>query len=187
MRNVAAVNRGIGVAGLALCVLLAVLALPGWWYLRHYGIADDGVVRTRVLRPGLRLYVVRRPDEGAASPFVYDYYLSGRDLSRASLGGLMDRRAPFLTADNDVAEVGVDSDDSLCVSLLGHVYGFANRVALDTGGRRVTIAISLVARPPGDLAQRSAARAHAAARSRPNGQSGREDEGGAVSVCKMQP
>jgi hypothetical protein len=187
MDNVAAVNRGIGVAGLVLCVVLAVLALPGWWYLRHHDISHDALVRTRVLRPGLRLYVVRRPGHGEASPFVYDYYLSGRDLSRASLGGLMDRRAPFLIADNDTAAVGIDGDNSLCVSLAGRVYGFVSRVALDAGGRRVAIAISLVARPPGDRAQGGATHAPEAAQSRPNGQSAREDAGGAVSVCKMHP
>lgn len=99
----------------------------------------------------------------------------------------MDRRAPFLIADSDVAEVGIDGDDSLCVSLLGHIYGFVNKVALDSGGQRTAIAISLVARPPADLAQGGATRAPTAARSRPNGQSGSEDEGGTVSVCKMQP
>ncbi|WP_414450513.1 hypothetical protein AB4851_34160 [Burkholderia sp. 22PA0099] len=187
MRNDAAVNRGIGVAGLALCVLLAVMALPGWWYLRHHGVSHDAIVRTRVLRPGLRLYVVRRLGQGASSPFLYDYYLSRRDLAQASLGSLMDRRAPFLISDSEMAEVGVDGDDSLCVSLRGHVYGFVNKVSLDAGGQRAAISISLAARPPADSAHGGATNAPAAEQSRPNGQSGHEGGGDPASVCKMQP
>jgi len=59
MRNVVAVNRWIGITGLVLCLSLAVLALPGWWYLRHHWVSGDAIVYTRVLRPGLMIYVVR--------------------------------------------------------------------------------------------------------------------------------
>ncbi|WP_186053531.1 hypothetical protein [Burkholderia gladioli] len=178
MRNVAAVNRWVGLTGLALCILLAVLSLPGWWYLRHHWVPHDAIVRSLVLRPGLQLYVVRREDGGARVPVLYDYYLSGRLIDRGTLGALMDRRAPFLVADSDLAEVGVDGEDALRVSLFGHVYGFANKVALDLGGTRRAIAISIVAKPPG---------ASCEAPTRPNGQGVKEDGGEGASVCKMQP
>lgn len=187
MRNVSAVNRWIGVAGLTLCVLLAVLALPGWWYLRHHWVPDDAIVRSQMLRPGLMLYVVRRNAGRAAPSFFYDYYLTGRHIDRSSLGSLMDRRAPFLTTDTDRAEIGLDDRESLCVSLLGHVSGFANKVTLDTGGERRAIVISIAARAPAGSAPDVSREALRAVRNQPNGQHVNEGAGGAASVCKMQP
>ncbi|WP_186149074.1 hypothetical protein [Burkholderia gladioli] len=178
MRNVAVVNRWVGLAGLSLCILLAVLSLPGWWYLRHHWVPDDAIVRSQVLRPGLQLYVVRREGGGAPVPVLYDYYLTGRLIDRSTLGALMDRRAPFLVADSDQADIIMDGEDALCVSLSGHVFGFANKVALDLGGTRRAIAIAIVASPPGVSRQ---------ALTRPNGQDVKEEGGEGASVCKMQP
>jgi hypothetical protein len=199
MRNVVAVNRWIGITGLVLCLSLAVLALPGWWYLRHHWVSGDEIVYTRVLRPGLMIYVVRR-EGGASAPPRYDYYLSGRFIDRSTLGGLMDRRAPFLSADNDLADVVVDGDDTLCVSVIGHVSGFQNHVMIDVGGVRHAIAIGLAARPadgPGGSsgsvdspAARLAGAIHAASRAAstgPDGQPVNDREGGAPSVCRMLP
>ncbi|AJY66094.1 hypothetical protein [Burkholderia glumae] len=197
MRNVVVVNRWIGITGLVLCLSLAVLALPGWWYLRHHWVPGDTIVYTRVLRPGLMIYVVRRED-GVSVPPRYDYYLSGRFIDRSTLGGLMDRRAPFLSADNDLADVVVDGDDTLCVSVFGHVSGFQNHVMVDVDGVPQTIAIGLAARPadrPGGprddspAARRSSA-THAAPRTAstgPDGQPAKDREGGAPSVCRMLP
>ncbi len=190
MSNLVATNRRIGVAGLSLCILLCVLALPGWWYLRHHRVPGDSIVRTQVLRPGLTLYVVRRVDHGAVVPLFYDYYLSGRVVDADTLGSLMDRRAPFLITDSERATVGADHDDQVCVALRGHVYGFANRVVLDIGGVRESVAISIDARPmSGRMSGSSEASitAQRDASDRPNGQGDNEGAGGAGSVCKMQP
>ncbi|WP_186248038.1 hypothetical protein [Burkholderia gladioli] len=178
MRNVAVVNRWVGLAGLSLCILLAVLSLPGWWYLRHHWVPDDAIVRSQVLRPGLQLYVVRREGGGAPVPVLYDYYLTGRLIDRGTLGALMDRRAPFLVADSDQAEITIDGEGMVCVALFGHVHGFANKVALDLGGTRRAIAIAIVASPLGVSRQ---------ALTRPNGQDVKEEGGEGASVCKMQP
>ncbi|MEX3613593.1 MAG: hypothetical protein VB141_07050, partial [Burkholderia gladioli] len=78
-----------------------------------------------------------------------DYYLTGHLIDRGTLGALMDRRAPFLIADSDQADITMDGEEALCVSLFGHVFGFANKVALDLGGSRRAIAIAIVASPPG--------------------------------------
>jgi len=109
----------------------------------------------------------------------------------------MDRRAPFLSADNDLADVVVDGDDTLCVSVVGHVSGFQNHVMIDVDGVRHAIAIGLAARPadgpegPGESsAARLASAIHAASRAAPTGPDGQpanDREGGAPSVCRMLP
>ncbi|MEX3629740.1 MAG: hypothetical protein VB138_09945 [Burkholderia sp.] len=161
-----------------MCVLLAVLSLPGWWYLRHHWVPDDAIVRSLVLRPGLQLYVVRREDGGAPVPVLCDYYLSGRLIDRGTLGALMDRRAPSWSPTAIWPRSWSTGRMESACPCSAMCMTSPTRSRSISGAPRHAIAIAIVARPPGASHDGSG---------RPDGRGVKEDEGDGASVGKMQP
>lgn len=135
MRNVAAVNRWVGLAGLALCVCPAGGAVAAGLVVPAPSLGTGRCDRAQP-RAAARAAALRGAPRGRRRA-------GARPLRLLSVGA-PDRPGharrvdgpprALLVADSDLAEVVVDGEDGVCVSLFGHVYDFANKVALDLGG-----------------------------------------------------